>query len=260
MNKKIIQFSHGNSYPAGCYKQFLAPLEKKFQVNAVEMFGHHPDYPVTDGWKFLVKELIDNIEAYSDKPVIGLGHSFGGVLTVMAASERPDLFEKIFILDSPIFGRLKSVLIKWIKRIGLIDRVTPGGKTLARKRHWANQQDALEYLKKKTVFKRFTQQCLEDYVRYGMEVTPDGLQLKYDVETEYKIYRTIPHDLRKIKHKLTVPMTLIYGESSDVVKNNDLKAMQKEFKSIVFHKMPGTHLFPFEYPEETTGLILNEIG
>lgn len=257
MNKKTLQFSHGNSYPAGCYRQFLAPLQKKFQIQAVEMFGHNKNYPVTDGWVCLVDELIDSIEAYADSPVYGVGHSLGGVLTFMAAVKRPELFHAIVMMDSPIFSRLKSILIKWIKQLGFIDRMTPGrGKTLKRKRHWPDAATAFNYLHGKKVFKDFTREALEDYINFGMEITPAGLQLKYDVDIEHEIYRTIPHDLTKLKKQLQVPLFYLYGEKSDVLSPYDIRDLQRSFSNIKTYKVPGGHLFPFEYPKETAELLL----
>ncbi len=257
MKKAVLQFSHGNSYPAGCYRQLLRPLEKKFQINAVEMFGHNKNYPVTDGWTYLVEELIDSIETYADAPVYGVGHSLGGVLTFIAAVKRPDLFKSVVMLDSPVFSRLKSMLIKWIKQLGLIDKITPGGgRTLSRKRHWPDAETALQYLRGKTVFKNFTEECLKDYITFGMEITPSGLQLKYDVDIEHEIYKTIPHDLAQIKKQLRVPLVMLYGNNSDVVRNYDVKNMQHSFSQIEIHKMPGGHLFPFEHPKGTAELLL----
>ncbi len=256
MNAQAIQFSHGNSYPASCYQQLLIPLQTQYSIHAVEMFGHHPDYPVTDGWTFLVRQLIDHIKAFSQAPVIGIGHSLGGVLTILAAHQEPALFEKIIILDSPVYGAVKSMLIKWIKKINLIDRFTPGRYTLGRKRHWDNEQKAIEYLKSKSVFEHFTDECLKDYINYGMEVTPKGLQLKYDVQTEYKIYRTLPHDLKTLKRQLATPVTLIYGKDSNIIQKADVRAMNKALQNFQAIAMEGTHLFPFEYPKKTAKLIL----
>ena len=49
MPKPIIHFSHGNSFPAGSYRQFRDLLGDRFDVRAVDMYGHDPVYPVTDG-------------------------------------------------------------------------------------------------------------------------------------------------------------------------------------------------------------------
>jgi hypothetical protein len=47
MTPRIV-FSHGNSFPASTYKVMLGSLRQRgFEVDAVEMYGHDPQYPVT---------------------------------------------------------------------------------------------------------------------------------------------------------------------------------------------------------------------
>ena len=53
------------------------------------MHGHNPAYPVTANWPHLVQN--DRHFGLHSEPVILLGHSLGGILSLMAASRRPDL-------------------------------------------------------------------------------------------------------------------------------------------------------------------------
>ena len=53
MTKPLIHFSHGNSYPAGSYRQFFSYLSDDFDIRSVDMYGHDPRYPVTDGLDIL---------------------------------------------------------------------------------------------------------------------------------------------------------------------------------------------------------------
>src|SRR5450830_320259 len=84
-NKPIIHFVHGNSFPAGTYRLFLDQLRGQYEVQASDMLGHHPAYPVDDGWSNLAQELIDTLVARYQQPVILLGHSLGGILSLMVA-------------------------------------------------------------------------------------------------------------------------------------------------------------------------------
>ena len=55
-----IIFSHGNSFPASTYKVMFDNLRQRgFEVDAVEKFGHDPQYPVTNNWPHLVQQLAD---------------------------------------------------------------------------------------------------------------------------------------------------------------------------------------------------------
>ena len=49
-----IIFSHANSFPASTYQVLLDNLRQRgFVVDAVEKFGHDPQYPVTNNWPTL---------------------------------------------------------------------------------------------------------------------------------------------------------------------------------------------------------------
>ena len=64
MTKPLLHFSHGNSYPAGAYSHFFDYLRADYDIRCVDMHGHDPRYPVTDGWPELVAELIEQLESY----------------------------------------------------------------------------------------------------------------------------------------------------------------------------------------------------
>lgn len=259
--RDLIHFSHGNGFPALCYFQMLKQLKSKYDYDYfyLQKIGHDTRFPVTDNWPFLVNEVVSNIEKSAEKPVIGLGHSLGGVLTLLAAIQKPSLFKAVIMLDSPLLGRVKSRMVNYAKIVGLIDRITPAFHTLGRRNFWKNKEDIYSYLKKRNLFKEFTPECLDDYIEYGTEKKEKGYSLCFDPQIEYSIYRTIPHNLFKHEGKLTVPTGLIYGKESSVLTQFDVRYMEKKF-GIHPIRMQGTHMFPMEHPNETAEEISNMIN
>lgn len=256
--KDIIHFSHANGFPAETYRKLFSFLEKDFVIGYISMHGHHPDYPVTDNWIELVKELVHYLEKNYQQPVIGVGHSLGGILTFLAAMQRPDLFKCIVMLDAPIPGALRSKMAMFAKWLRLIDRLTPAYRTKKRRVIWKNYQEAYEYFKAKPLFSHFDQDCLADYVRYGTKEAADGIHLKFDRQIEYQIFRTLPHNLPKYRGQLKVPGGLIYGEDSRIITTQDVSYMMKHFHLRCW-PIIGGHLFPFEYPEETANILCRMI-
>jgi len=257
--KKIVHFAHGNGFPSPCYKQLLQYLEKRYEICYVDQVGHSPAFPVSDNWHNLVKEVIDSIATQSTQPVIALGHSLGGILSLLAALEQPSLFKAVVLLDSPLLGRLKSSIVRFSKVLGMIDHLTPAYRSRYRRQHWESHEQALAYLKSRKLFKTFTDACLNDYIDYGMKKNEEGYSLRFDRKIEYQIYRTIPHILHQYEGKLQVPTALIYGNKSTVVDRLDLRYMKKHY-GIVGVETKGTHMFPMEYPAETANLILEVIN
>ncbi|MFO9655761.1 alpha/beta hydrolase, partial [Legionella pneumophila serogroup 1] len=172
--RELIHFAHGNGFPSLCYKQLLEQLETRFDCCFIDKIGHDPDYPVGENWHNLVAEIIASIKRQAEQPVIAVGHSLGGVLSLLAAIEQPKLFKAIIMLDSPLIGAFKSSMVRLAKALGIIDRVTPAFRTKKRREHWQNYEQLISYLKTRDLFKTFTEECLNDYIKYGLQYKEDG--------------------------------------------------------------------------------------
>lgn len=252
-----IYFAHGNGFPSLCYKQLLDVLGSSFKCHYIDRIGHDPDYPVTENWDHLVDELLNNIRKMNC-PVIGVGHSLGGVLHFLAAVKEPSLYKALVIIDSPLLGRFKSGMIRLLKSLGLIDKVTPASRTKVRKQHWRNRDELYAYLKSRPLFQTFSEDCLNDYIEYGFKQSSLGYNLYFDRHIEYLIFRTLPHHLPLHEGKLRIPATLIYGDKSTVVDKASVLYMKEKYqvRSVC---MPGTHMLPFETPKATGIEVINAI-
>jgi pimeloyl-ACP methyl ester carboxylesterase len=252
--RELIHFAHGNGFPSPCYRQLLKGLEARYDCCFIEKIGHNPRFPVTENWPFLVDEVIDSVKQHSAEPVIAIGHSLGGVLSLLAAIKQPSLFKTVIMIDSPLLSRFKSGVVRIAKALGVIDRITPAYRTKGRREYWQNRDQLLAYLKTRDLFKTFTAECLQDYIDYGLRKTGDGFQLCFDRHIEYMIYRTIPHGLHEYGDELRVPAALIYGDKSTVVDRLDVHYMKKHY-NISGYKIKGSHMLPFEKPDELAGKI-----
>ncbi len=256
MRRPPLQFSHANGFPASCYAAMLAPLAARLRIGAIEAIGTDPRYPVSERWLHLVEQLEDAIEQqWLGEPVFGVGHSLGGYLTYLAATRRPELFRAIVLLDAPILGPVKGTLLGATKRFGIVDRVTPAGATRDRRSEWSNRDEARAHFRSRRLFRRFAEECLEDYVRHGLVPHHGKLRLRIDPAIEYRIYRTIPHDMSRHLVRLRVPAGFVGGIDSDVVKRIGMGLMRGP--RFAKRRVAGGHLFPFEHPREAAAAILD---
>jgi pimeloyl-ACP methyl ester carboxylesterase len=247
-----LHFAHANGFPGACYHKLFELLAVEFDVGYLPASGHDPRFPVTDGWALLVEELIASVVDSGRAPAVGVGHSLGGYLTFLAAVRRPDLFRGIILLDAPILGPFHGSGLAFAKRVGLIDRVTPAGATRDRRREWPSKAAALAHFRRKPLFRRFDPDCLLDYVRHGTVASAGGVRLSFDPDVEYRIYRTIPHDLRAQARDLRVPGGFIGGADSDIVKRTGLAHTRRALRVM---QTAGGHLFPFEVPWQAAQAI-----
>lgn len=250
-------FAHANGFPSATYGKLFAALAPQFAVVHLPMHAHDPRFPVDDNWASLVDELIMHLEAQPE-PIWGVGHSLGGVLQLYAALRRPELYRGVIMLDSPLLTKRDQWVIHAAKRLGLIDRLTPAGRTLGRRETFADLDCAREYFAGKALFRYFDAQCLEAYLQHGLQAAGQGLRLRFDPATEISIYRSVPHLHPARLQQLQVPLALVGGVQSRVVLPHHARAA-KRLAQGEFHGVPGGHMFPLEHPLQTAALIRDVI-
>ncbi|WP_320821609.1 alpha/beta hydrolase [Reinekea sp.] len=258
-----IHFAHGNGFPSASYQLLLNQLSEHRRVCQIPLLGHDPKYPVGNNWSHLTEQLIHSIERQAQQPVIAIGHSLGGALTLLAALQRPELFRAIILLDVPTFNRFESFLVQVAKVTGLINRLSPAHKVKTRRTEWASMAQATDYFRSRRLFSRLHEQCLQDYLACGLtENRQGGVALVYQLAVELAVYRTLPHKMVLQPGMLTVPAGVLVGHQSDTVRKNQYLRMENHL-GFTSMRVPGSHMFPLEYPLETAahiGTLLERMG
>ena len=247
---EVIQFSHANGFPAKTYSYMFDQL-KEYKISAVNIIGDSTDHKDINMFD-LRDELIQNVLQHGE-PVIGVGHSFGGVLTLLAASNNPELFKNIVLLDPPIFSPIKSTVIKILRMLGIEDWVSPAGKSKKRRDKFASKRDAKTLFMSNKLFKNFHPQTLNDYVTHGLKKNKNGVELTIPVVKEIAIF----HNFLILYSKClrNVKGSLIYGAKNPILWASDLSWINHNFVNLKLLPFPGSHLFPFENPKSTALMI-----
>jgi pimeloyl-ACP methyl ester carboxylesterase len=255
MTKPLLHFAHGNSFPAGTYRQFFEALGEQFDVRALDMHGHDPAYPVGDGWQGLVDELIAQLERY-EEPAILVGHSLGGILSLMAAKQRPDLARCVVMLDSPVVAGWRALLWRLAKLRGQGSRFSPARFSERRRNVWPDARAAYQHFIAKPIFASWAAGVLADYLAVGLTPHPEGVQLRFSRDVETAIYNSLPHHMGEImRERYPVPVGFIAGTDSAELRQAGMNATRKLVGDNLV-EIEGTHLFPMEKPRETAALTL----
>ena len=256
--KPTLVFSHANGFPAGTYRQLFKHWRAAgWRVLALDKFGHDPQYPVTSNWPRLRDQLIDFIAAKAPGGAYLVGHSLGGVLSLLAAAKRPDLAIGLVLLDSPVITGWRAHSVRVLKGSRLISRVSPGRVSQSRRQEWPSRKAVAEHYGAKALFARWAPGVLDDYIACGTQRQGGKTVLAFAREVETRIYNTLPHHLGAVlrRHPVRCPVGFLAGTRSTEMRQGGLGGAHA-LAGERFAWIEGTHLYPMEKPLETADAVL----
>lgn len=267
----LLHFAHANGYPPGCYRAFLEPFTARHHVIASQMrplWQPAPDPGQLRDWTGFADDLMATLEEEAPAGgVIGVGHSLGAFVTLIAAARRPGLFRALVLIEPP-FLLCRHRLALHVFRHVAPRRFPLVGRTLQRREHWSSVEEAFRHFRAKPVFRRISDEVLEDYARYGTRLAPASADdpgarqervLAFSKQWEARIYLSLVSHLPWLR-RCRVPVVAVRGGDSDTLLPAVWKRWQRTAPSHHFLELPGTgHLLPLEEPEQAASRIMTAL-
>lgn len=258
-SRPLVHFAHATGFPGACYQRFFRALGDDIDIIMIPRIGHDPRFPIAGNWHRLADETAESVRRQCDgRPVIGLGHSLGGMTSFMAAQRYPDLFQGLIMMDPAFINPAGALVMGWYKLIGRIDDITPAGRSLGRREVWPDRDEARATLRNKGLFRNFEDECFEDYLRYGLTDCDEGVRLTYEAAREVEIFRHTPSDTWRYRRQLSIPRVVITGETSEFKKRGAMRKLAVA-QGVPLLETPGAHMFPFEQSAATAALVREHI-
>lgn len=256
-----FHFAHANGFPAASYNTLFSYLPESFKRLHVEKFGHDPKLPVNNNWRNQVKELITHVKRTNTDPrgVFAVGHSFGAVISYMAACEAPQLFRGVILLDPPLVVGPMSHFFRIAKKTPLIDKLTPAKLAQGRKTQWPAGTDMEAYFRSKGLFRHMDKRCIRDYVNAVIQEKGEVASLTFKADVEAALFRSVPHNLAKFAGKLQCPALIATGAQSQVCKPAMYTRLMKQ-NQMSHKQLPGGHMFPLEHPDKVADLLTTTLS
>lgn len=206
-------------------------------------------------WSQLAQEYAAHLEDVAALPVIGFGHSLGGVMTLMAAVLRPQAFRAVVLLDPVIFEpRVLCHIQRWRRRGAPLESDFPLARlvrgALHRRKTFTSPPEAFRHFRSRDLFRRWHPQALEAYVDHGLRPRSKGWRLAYDPQWEAAIFRAVPTDVWKWVRRVRVPGLVLFGQYSEMGTPATRAHLARWWPQATVEVLPGQgHMFPMEVPE-----------
>jgi pimeloyl-ACP methyl ester carboxylesterase len=261
----LVRMHHANGFCAGTLGLVAEALVPRFRVVGMDARGHgdssKPEGPDAYRWDRFAEDLLAVAEALAaERPdgrvAVGLGHSFGGTAVLGAAARRPELFERLVLVD-PVVPPLARELALDPGRAERVGRLVEG----ARKRRsvWASRAEARAHFAERSLFGDWLPRAIDLYVEHGLRERAHGqVELKCPGEIEAAIFAAGGGlDVAALARRATCPATVLWAARGD---------FSRDRYERVFGEMPSArivdvdcgHLVPMERPELVVEQVIGQ--
>lgn len=225
-----IHFAHANGFTAGTYQLMLAELARDRDVYALNhraTWLSSPRHPAKSfGWDSAAKDMIAGLEQIqaihgqtqgrgSVSKFVGVGHSLGAATTLLAAAKRPDLFEKIVLIEPILYPQASLWLLKMMPFGARHRFLNLPKKTLLRQDVWGSREDFVQFHATKSAFRGVPLEVMQQYALHGLRprLVGNGFELVFPKTWEAHVFSTLP-DVWQAIRRLKVPCVCLRASDS----------------------------------------------
>lgn len=252
-----LVFAHANGFPPDVYKPLLDKLARCYQVYIAE---HRPLWqdvppPAELRWPELAADLAQQIANAKLGPVTLVGHSLGAVLGLFAAECRPELFNKIVLVEPVFFHRsavwcLEQIPWRFKRRMQMIK------KTLNRPTVFETAEQAFRFHRRSRTLSCLDDQALQGYVDGGFADLGDRVVMRFPPTWEAHIYATVPNVWRAVR-RVKVPVFGIRAENSNTLSSWLFRRWQRWRPDHVLVQVnDADHLLPLAQPDRLAKMLI----
>src|SRR5258705_1942545 len=130
-NPAVIHLAPANGFVPQTYLPLLRPFMDTYRVvslppRALWGDGQPPPVAAATDWTELADDLQAGMAQFALENVIAIGHSFGGIASILAALQEPQRFRALILLDPTILNTQVIEMMKIARRDG-IPSLSPTG-------------------------------------------------------------------------------------------------------------------------------------
>ena len=260
----LLHIAHATGFCANVYTPIAEALKLHARVVGMDARGHGTTSAPADpaalrDWDVFTEDMNFMLSSFSE-PVIAVGHSLGGVVSMILAARRPELIKALVLIDPTILPY--SWMWWWflIKKSGA-GRYWPIARRASRRRRvWPDKETVLASYRRKKVFQQWSDGALEAYIEGGVRPSrthPGKVELCCDPEWESRVFATLPHNEWSYVSRVKCPILVVYGKHSDAFLPQAVKRFSRLAPRAIIRPMDAGHLAPMERPGDCAEAIVD---
>ncbi|MCC5854184.1 MAG: alpha/beta hydrolase [Idiomarina sp.] len=263
----VLHFIHGNSYCGRTYEPLWEALYPDFDIFLHDAQGHGDSDlgGLFVGWKRSSELALAAWKALREPwqgcPQIGIGHSFGGVLTSRIFAKHPSVFDAVVLLDPIIFT---PSMLRWMAplRVMGIYGLNPYAKRAKKRRdRWPSMEEARSSLEDRGMFKGWQPDALDAYVQHGMKADRQGQwKLKCKPSREAEIFSSYMPGVWRYLLGMRGQVHVIYGRETYPFVRESMRRWQRLSNVPQVSEMPGGHCFMQEHPAAVAAEVRSKLN
>lgn len=263
--KPIVHFLHGTGFNGMVYWPLLRQLLPHFDLVITNAQGHGGSDTGNTffGWEAnaaLIHEALQHRKAqWGHVPVIGMGHSFGGILTTLVANRPPAVFERLLLLDPIFLPPSHIVLSSLLRATGLIKKAPMVKLARQRRAHWPDRDAARQSLYQRGVFRGWDDEAFNAYIDHALDERDDGVHLLTPTWLEAQVFSGYANSIWRNIRQLRLPCHVIIGDKTFAHVRNGLQRALRLNPHITQAIVPGGHCFMQEQPAVAAAAVLSAL-
>lgn len=260
----VIHLALANGFPPQTYVPVFSPLFDRYRVVSSLPRALWPDIgdppEQVEDWSHISTDMLASFEQHDLHDVIAVGHSFGGVASLLAVLQAPERFRALILLDPTILDPAVLDQVAILQQSGKTPRFPLVDGALKRRSRFPDVQTAADYFRGKPLFADWTDEAVRRYAESltGPAADGDGLELIWSPAWEAYYYRGVyAHTWTQLpKLRGLLPTLIIGGATTDAFVPASAERVKEILPEATHVTIPDYgHLFPQAAPNITHEII-----
>ncbi len=267
----VMLLHHANGLCGAPWALVAAQLAGAYRVYALDARGHGDSdaliVPQDYSWDYFIDDLVQVARCILSETgaadiALGVGSSFGGIITAAASARAPELFRRVVMLDPPIHPSEEL-----LAALGMAGAVAPSSEreglvaqTLKRRKVWPSRHAARQAWRDKPLFAAWAPEAFELYLQHCLgEVEGGQVELRCDPALEAHIFQSTGSlGVLDYAPQVAVPVKVVHA-AEGFFPQPVFRRISTLFRDGEFLQLAGGHMLPLEVPELVAQLLLSEI-